>query len=185
MRKIFSLAVGCCILLACNNKPAEPTTTASTDTAATAEKKTPPPSEFADPKYAEMGKKNLDQLSSGDVDGWMNSYADSARFSWSSGDSLVGKAAITNYWKDRRTKVIDSISYTNDIWLPLKVNKPQKGPDVAGVWLLGWYQVHVKYKNGKKLTFWIHTDNHYDANDKIDITVQYIDKAPINKALGT
>jgi intergrase/recombinase len=68
--------------------------------------------------------------------------------------------------------------------LPLKVNKPQKGPDVAGVWLLGWYQVHVKYKNGKKLAFWVHTDNHYDANDKIDITVQYIDRAPINKALG-
>jgi len=184
MKKIFSLAVGCCILLACNNsKPAEPTTTASTDTA-TAEKKPPPPSEFADPKYIEMGKKNLAQLSSGDVDGWMTAYSDSARFNWSGGDSLVGKTAIANYWKDRRSKVIDSISFTNDIWLPLKINQPQKGPDRAGIWLLSWYQVNVKYKNGKKLIFWIHVDNHYDNNDKIDQTIQYIDKAPINKALG-
>jgi hypothetical protein len=185
MRKILTLAAGCCILLACNNnKPADSTTVAPTDSAATAEKKPPPQSEFADPKYADMGKKNLDQLSSGDIDGWMSAYADNARFLWSGGDSLVGKAAITNYWKDRRTKVIDSITFTNDIWLPLKINKPQKGPDLAGVWLLGWYQTHVKYKNGKSLVFWVHTDNHYDNNDKIDQTVQYIDKAPINKALG-
>jgi hypothetical protein len=184
MRKILTLAAGCCILLACNNKPADSTTAAPTDTAAAAEKKTPPQSEFADAKYADWGKKNLDQLSSGDVDGWMNSYADKARFNWSSGDSLVGKAAIVSYWKERRGKVIDSITYTNDIWLPIKINKPQKGPDLAGIWLLGWYQVHVKYKNGKKLVFWVHTDNHYDSADKIDLTVQYIDKAPINKALG-
>jgi hypothetical protein len=184
MRKTFTLAAGLCILLACNNtKPADSAATITTDTA-TAEKKPPPQSEFADPKYIDMGKKNLDQLSSGDIDGWMSSYADNARYNWSGGDSLVGKAAITNYWKERRTKVMDSITFTNDIWLPLKINKPQKGPDLAGVWLLSWYQVHVKYKNGKKLTFWVHVDNHYDSTDKIDLTVQYIDKAPINKALG-
>jgi hypothetical protein len=42
----------------------------------------------------------------------------------------------------------------------------------------------VKYKNGKKLAFWVHTDYHYDANNKIDRAVQYIDRAPINSALG-
>ena len=182
---MLTLVTGCCILFACNNnKPAESTTPATDTATAAVEKKAPPPAEFADAKYIEMGKKNLAQLASGDIDGWMSAYADTAKFNWSAGDSLVGKAAITNYWKERRGKVIDSISFVNDIWIPIKINQPQKGPDRAGVWLLSWYQVHVKYKNGKKLVFWAHVDNHYDNADKIDITVQYIDKAPINKALG-
>jgi hypothetical protein len=185
MRKMLTLAAGCCILFACNNKPADSATPATTDTTAAAAKDTrPQATEFADAKYTDMGKKNLTQLSSGDIDGWVSAYADNARFVWSAGDSLAGKAAITDYWKNRRTKVIDSITFSNDIWLPIKVNQPQKGPDLPGVWLLSWYQVNVKYKNGKKLAFWMHVDNHYDSNDKIDRSVQYIDKAPINKALG-
>ena len=185
MRKMLTWAAGCCILLACNNsKPAETTASASTDTTSAVKDTKPKATEFADAKYAELGKKNLDQLSSGDVDGWMTSYSDKAHFNYSSGDSLVGKAAITAYWKERRGKLIDSITFSNNIWLPIKVNQPQKGPDLPGIWLLSWYQVHVKYKNGKKLVFWVHTDNHYDSADKIDLTVQYIDKAPINKALG-
>jgi hypothetical protein len=184
MRKMLTLAAGCCILFACNNKPADQATTAATDTTATAKNTKPQPAEFADAKYTEIGKKNLASLSSGDIDGWMSSLADNSRTNWSSGDSLVGKAAISAYWKERRTKIIDSISFTNDIWLPIKINQSQKGPDLPGVWLLGWYQVHVKYKNGKKLMFWVHVDNHFDSTDKIDLTIEYIDRAPINKALG-
>jgi len=45
--------------------------------------------------------------------------------------------------------------------------------------------VNVKYKNGKKLSFWIHSDFHYNAEDKVDIYIQYIDRAPINAALGS
>ena len=185
MKKLLVMAAACCLLLSCNNKPAESTTTTSTDTSSMAkETKTPPQSEFADAKYAELGKKGLAAMSSGDMDAWVNDYADNAMFRWSSGDSLAGKAAIGAWWKERRSKVIDSIQFSNDIWLPLKVNTPQKGPDIPGIWLLGWYQVNVKYKNGKKLQFWVHTDSHYNSSDKIDLTIQYIDKAPINKAVG-
>lgn len=181
MKRSLFLAVGFCILLACNSKPAE---TPATDTTAKAKPTEPPQSEFADAKYTEMGKKQLENMSSGNIDGYLADFADNAVYRWSSGDSLAGKAAIVSYWKDRRVKVIDSISFSNDIWLPLKVNRPQKGPDVVGIWLLGWYQVNVKYKNGKKLQFWVHHDMHYDNNDKIDISIQYIDRAPIVKALG-
>jgi hypothetical protein len=184
MRKMLTWVAGCCFLLSCNSKTADNTSAAATDSTATVKDAKPRATEFADSKYMDMGKKNLDQLSSGDIDGWMNSFSDSARYQWSSGDSLVGKAAIAAYWKDRRTKVIDSITFVNDIWLPIKVNQPQKGPDAPGIWLISWYEVHVKYKNGKKLSFWIHADSHYDNNDKIDRYIQYLDRAPINKALG-
>jgi hypothetical protein len=182
MQKLLLCAVGCCLLFSCNNASNGPSTKDSSASTATAA--TPPQSEFADARYTEIGKKAMTQLGSGDVTAWLDNFADDAVFIWSSGDSLAGKTAIGNYWKDRRGKVIDSLEYTNDIWLPLKVNRPQKGPDVPGIWLLGWYEVHVKYKNGARLGFWVHQDLHFNNADKIDRYIQYIDRAPINKALG-
>ena len=178
------LFVACCfaLLLGCNNpKPSESTTTPSTETAK--KDMAPQPAEFADPKYVAIGKKGWGQLASGDIDGWMSSFADNAVYVWSSGDSLAGKPAITQYWKDRRTKTIDSLKFMNEVWLPIKVNQAQS-IEQSGNWLLSWHQVDVKYKNGKKLNFWTHTDMHFDSNDKIDRVIQYIDRAPINAALG-
>jgi len=181
MKKIFLIVASAMSLFACNNEKtgdSEKMVSGSDSTI------TKPQSEFADAKYTEMGKTQLAQFESGDVNAWMNAFADNAVYSWSAGDSLAGKTAIANYWKERRGNVIDSIKFSNDIWLPLKVNTPQKGPDAPGIWLLSWYQVDVKYKNGKKLMFWTHTDYHFDANDKIDRAIQYIDFAPIKAALG-
>ena len=31
---------------------------------------------------------------------------------------------------------------------------------------------------------WIHTDLHFNENDKIDRLIQYLDRAPINAALA-
>jgi hypothetical protein len=183
MQRFLPLAVGCCLLFSCNNAPTE-TSAKDSASAAKAAPATPPQSEFADARYTEMGKKAIAQMSSGDVTAWLDNFADNAVFTWSSGDSLAGKTAIGNFWKDRRSKVIDSLQFFNDIWLPMKVNRPQKGPDMPGVWVLAWYEVHVKYKNGARLGFWVHDDCHYNDADKIDRYIQYIDKAPIAKALG-
>lgn len=183
MKKILFFAAGCCLFISCNNKPSDAMTAENKDTTAKASA-TPPQSEFADARYTDMGKQHLMKFSSGDINGWLDAFADDAIFYWSSGDSLAGKAAIVKYWTERRTKVIDSIHFSQDIWLPLKVNRPQQGPDIPGNWLLSWYLVDVKYANGKKLSFWVHTDQHYNSNDKIDRCIQYIDKAPIAKALG-
>lgn len=180
MKKILILAAGCMILFACNNEKTESgSTTTATDSSAKQQ-----PAEFADAKYVEWGKQQSAKFTSGDIDGWLTSFADNAVYSWSSGDSLAGKAKIAEYWKNRRGNVIDSIQFTNDIWLPIKVNQSQTSFDSPGVWLLSWYMVNVKYKNGKKLMFWVHTDYHYDNNDKIDRAIQYMDRAPINAALG-
>ena len=144
----------------------------------------PQPVEFADPKYMTIGKEGIAALASGDVDTWMKSFADNAVYNWSSGDSLVGKKAISDYWTERRTKVIDKMMISKDIWLVIKVNQPQRGPDMPGIWLMSWYQVEPTYKNGASLKFWVHTMMHFDANDKIDRAVQFIDRAPIVAALA-
>lgn len=180
MKKILFCVFACSAFVACSNQ--ESADQKST-TPTTAETK-PQPAEFADAKYADIGKRGLTALSSGDIDAWMNDYADGAKYYWNSGDSLIGKAAISAYWKTRRTTVIDSLSYMNDIWLPVKVNEPQQKVQTPGVWLLGWFQVKAKYKTGKSMSQWIHTDYHFDANDKIDQVIQYIDRVPINAAIA-
>ena len=128
-----------------------------------------------------MGKSGLDNLSSGNVDAWMESFADNAVYQWNNGDSIAGKQAIIKYWKDRRSNVIDSLTFSNLIWLPVKVNQPQSN-EAAGVWLLGWYRLDAKYKTGKKMTQWMHMAQHFDANDKVDRVIHYMDRAPINAA---
>ena len=115
MRKLFLPAIALLLFIACNNeKPAEKTET--TAAAGSTETKATAPSEIGDYKYSEIGKKGIAALSSGDIDGWMTTYADNAVYVWNAGDSLVGKPAIAAYWKKRRTEVIDSISFANDIW---------------------------------------------------------------------
>lgn len=179
MKKIFSALLTCLFLL-----------TAMFTAVAQANKKTMkasmsasmPGAEFADARYMDVGRKQLQQFASGDIDNWKNNFAENAVYQWSSGDSIAGREAIADYWKDRRKNVVESIKTTNDIWLPIKINKPQQGPDLPGVWLLNWHMVEAKYKTGKSLTFWVHIDYHFDANDKIDRMISYVDRAPIMEA---
>jgi ketosteroid isomerase-like protein len=180
MRKLlFGMFAFLFFLSACKDE-AKKETTATEPAAGEAKAQ---PAEFADAKYAQMGKDGLAALSSGDIDKWSTNWADNIVWQWNNGDSVAGKAAVIAYWKDRRTKVIDSISFTQDIWLPVKVNQPQQN-EAAGVWLLSWYAVNAKYKTGKRMMQWIHTVQHMDANDKIDRVIQYLDRAPINAAMS-
>ncbi len=182
MKKLMFWTLCSLLFIACNDQKKEEPTTETTPAAA-AETKETPPAEFADAKYVDIGKKGLAALSAGDVDGWVAAYADNAMYYWNGGDSISGKAAIAEYWKKRRTEVIDSLNYSSDIWLPVKVNTPQQAAQAPGVWLLGWYKVDAKYKTGKRMSQWIHTDMHFDANDKVDRVIMYIDRAPINAAM--
>ena len=140
------------------------------------------PAEFADTRYMDLGKKMLAQFASGDIDGYMANFADNAVYQWNNGDSIAGKAVITDFWKKRRGEVIDSISFTNQIFLPVKVNKPQS-TEPTGIYLLSWYQTHAKYKTGKSMTQGMHAVIHFDANDKIDFVYQYRDNALIEAAM--
>jgi ketosteroid isomerase-like protein len=177
MRKIFLFVLCASVFVSCKKEE-----TAVKEMTAAADDTVTKPAEFADPKYAEMGKKSLAALEKGDMDSWMEMYADSAVYVWNSGDSLVGKAAIASYWKQRRVNVIETITFKDAIWLPIMVNKPQS-VEAKGVWLLAWYKTTAKYKKGKEMTQWIHTDFHFDGNDKVDRVIQYVDKAVINAAL--
>src|SRR5450755_2296254 len=180
MKKTIAMALAISLFFACTNQKTEDKAATTVDSAATAPAK-PLPTEIGDAKYVEIGQMGNASLSSGNIDAWMSSFADNAVYLWNNGDSLAGKAAITAYWKKRRGTVMDSISFSNQIWLPIKVNQPQS-VEQPGNWLLSWYLVSVKYKNGKRMHQWIHSDMHFNANDKIDRFIQYLDRVPINAA---
>jgi hypothetical protein len=181
MRKILLGTICLIMAAACKNDEGEKGT--SQTVIAGESTKGQAPVEFADQKYVDMGKKTLQQFASGDIDGWATGFADNIIFRWSSGDSLVGKEAITRYWKDRRKNVVSSIETSNGIWLPIKVNQPQSIEE-KGIWLLNWHQVKATYKNNETLNFWVHIDMHYNNDQKIDQIIQYVDRAPINAALA-
>lgn len=172
MKKLFLFVLCAMVLLGCKK---ETTTELATTTVA--------PVEFADAKYSEIGKKALEDLSKGDMDAWLSIYADNANYYWNAGDSLVGKLAIDKFWRDRRSNVIETITFKNDIWLPLKVNEKGNIP-LDGYWLLAWYEVTATYKGSGSMTQYIHTAFHFDANDKIDRVDQYLDRVPIMEAIG-
>jgi ketosteroid isomerase-like protein len=186
MKKLFVWMLCISIAFSCNTAATKDETSSTGDTTSTASgtsgrfRKI----EVADEKYIEIGRAGLAALTSGDIDSWMSQYADNAVYQWNSGDSINGKAAIAGYWKKRRSEVIDSVGFSNMIWLPARVLEPQANEE-PGVWLLGWYTVNVKYKSGNNMTQSIHTVMHFDANDKIDRVVQYLDRAPINAAVSS
>lgn len=177
MKKLMFLALCLSLFAACTHEVRHEQKTE----AAVVETK-PQPAEFADAKYAEIGKKMFAALSSGDMPGYLVNYADNAVYQWNNGDSLAGKPAISEYWTKRRMELIESLTFSNEIWLPIKVNQPQS-VEAPGVWLLGWYQVAAKYKTGKTMGQWMHIDLHFDVADKIDRVIQYVDRVPINEAM--
>jgi hypothetical protein len=130
-----------------------------------------------------MGKKAWDQFEAGDIDGWASTFAENIKYRWSAGDSLTGKAEVLKYWKDRRANVIESLEFSNEIYLPVNVNEPQS-IESKGTWLLTWKKVKATYKNKESLTFWVHTDMHYNKDGQVDEIIQYIDRAPVNAAVA-
>lgn len=179
MKKMIFWAL-CSILFAACNDTKAPEAKMDAMPAAAAETKMAP-AEFADAKYAEMAGKSIAALSAGDVDGFVAGYADNAVYMFNNGDSLAGKAAITEYWKKRRNDVIDTLTFSNPIYLPIKVNQPQS-VEQPGTWVLCWYQVYSKYKTGKTMRQWIHTDLHMNEADQVDRVIMYLDRVPIMAA---
>ena len=176
MYKLFTLVVFV-LLTSCQQKSSE-------NEAENMASGTPPPAEIGNPQLIEIGKAAIAAMSSGDIESFASHYADDAVYYWNSGDSLAGKTAIREYWTKRRSEDITSIIFEDDIWLPVNVNTPTNAAQAPGEWLLGWYRTTATYNSGKSMTQWIHADHHFNAEGKIDRTIQYLDRSVINAAMS-
>ena len=137
--------------------------------------------EVLDISEADVVKTGSQALANKDVAGMTANYADDVRYLWSGGDSAIGKKAVVDYWNGRMN-IIDSINFSETILLPVRINESQSQYAATGKWVLAWNLSHVKYKNGKTIHFWVHTDYHFNDAGKINTVVQYIDRAPIMAA---
>jgi uncharacterized protein YuzB (UPF0349 family) len=172
MKNLLMLVALCTSLAACNQVKQE---------AAPAMPAAPMPLEFADTTYVNICKKGMTDLVNGDVDGFTSSLADNAVYAWNFGDSVAGKNAIVEYWKDRRNNVIEKLGITNEIWLGLKVNQSEQV--APGNYVFLWAKINVSYKGGKSMTQWVHNIYHFNASEKMDRVTQFIDRVPIMAAM--
>lgn len=179
MKRIISLVLISAFLFACNNEKKE-------EAAATPEVKSDKPMApvelIMDSNFVNATKATMAAFQNKDIEGYTANMDDNIKFRWSGGDSLVGKQAVKDYYTGR-FNIIDNIHFSNPIFLPVMANaSPNGGATPGGKWMLNWYQVDVKYKNGKAIKFWVHNASHYNAAGKVDESAQYIDRAPIMEA---
>lgn len=176
MRNLIFALLGCALLWACNQPKPE--------AQAPVEPVKPQPMEIGDPKYIDISKQMLQAIGDGNVDAFTSYLADNSHFDWNYLDSLMGKQAIADYWKDRRTNVIADLAFSNHVWVTVKANEPPAPGLPTGTYVFAWYKAKATYKTtGKSMTQWIHQVQHFDANDKIDYTSQFLDRVPIQAAL--
>lgn len=183
MKKLLGLLVCSSLLFSCKNDPkvAGATEVKPTSDAPVTDSRG---YEFGDDKFIEIGKKSSAAMESKDIDSWSANLADNAVYQWNNFDSIVGKAAITDYWKKRATDIVDSISFTKQVWLPIKVNKPMVEGQLTGNYLLCWQITYARYKTGKSMKQRVHLVYHFNDNNKIDRLSQYLDRVPINAAMA-
>ena len=180
MNKLILGALVSSLFFSCKDKAEEkPVTTEATLSTADTKK---PPTEVLDLSEADVVKAGSQALANKDIAGITANYADDVRYFWSGGDSAIGKKAVMDYWTGRMN-IIDSINFSETVLLPIRINESQS-PKYAtvGKWVLAWNFSHVKYKNGKTIHFWVHTDYHFNDEGKINTVVQYIDRVPIMEA---
>ena len=180
MKKIISVIFIASFLFACNSENKEGVTATDTKTTATTEK--PPVELIMDSSLLASTQATMAAFQNKDVEGYTANMDDNVKFRWSSGDSLVGKQAVKDFYTGRFA-IIKTIKFSNPIFLPLMANQsPNGGATAAGKWMLNWYMVDLTYTNDKNLKFWVHNAQHYNDAGKIDETVQYIDRHPIMEA---
>ena len=179
MKKILSVIFISALLFACNNEEKKGEAAAPEVKSG---KAAAPVELINDSNLVNTVKAAFVAFENKDIEGYTANLADNVMFRWSGGDSLSGKQAVKDYYTGR-FNIIDNIKFSDHIFLPLMANvSPNGGATAPGKWMLSWYRVNVKYKNGKAIMFWAHNAQHYNDAGKIDQFVQYIDRHPLMEA---
>lgn len=179
MKKILFGVFISAFIIGCSNEKAEENSSATAATSSSETKKGG--DELLAMSEGDWARAGLTAFSKGDIEGMTANYEDTVFHLWSSGDSLRGKKAVQDYYKGRWA-LIDSLNFSDHIILPVNMAVQQSAFAPTGKWTLTWSFAHVKYKNGKKLDFWIHNAYHHASSGKIDFVGQYLDRHPIMEA---
>jgi ketosteroid isomerase-like protein len=180
MKTLILSGFVCFVLLSCNAPKKEEPVKEGTPAVAAVQK----PIEIGDDKYVAVVKNVMDKLAAGDVDAFLDVYADNAVYRWNNGDSLAGKPAIAKYWTDRRKNVITKLKFSDQIWLPVKVTEASTDLVPKGDWVLVWYTTDATYKTGKSMRQSMHMVFHFNTAGKVDELIHYLDRGIVASAAG-
>ncbi|MEO6539509.1 MAG: nuclear transport factor 2 family protein [Ferruginibacter sp.] len=178
MKKIISGICIAALLFSCNSEEKKAETSATDSKTETGKA---PVEILNDSSFVASSMAAFRAFENKDVEGYTANMDDNIMFRWSGGDSLAGKAAVKAYYTGRYN-IIDNIKFSDHISLPVMANASPIATVPTGKWMLSWYRVDVKYKNGKAITFWAHNVQHYNDAGKMDIFNQYMDRHPIIEA---
>ena len=135
-------------------------------------------------EYVDLARRQLLFYSENKMEEMAALLSDSIHFAWNGGHEFTGKDWTVNYLRHRRNKLIDTIYYTDQFWMPVEIKLPAYQGQRTGQYVYAWTTLHVKYENGKMVNERIHLEYHFDNQKRIDDIMQYIDRVPLLEAGG-
>ncbi len=139
--------------------------------------------EAASQEYADLTQKTLDLLTEFDLETWKEYLADDVVWYWPDGTSetrhtINGKEELITWWKNWKETTGAQISFTNNTFLPLKVNKPSNYYKLVGTGVLAYTDLTISIQD-KSTSVRQHMVFMFDENKKINHALLYYDRTGI------
>jgi hypothetical protein len=139
--------------------------------------------EVASQEYADLAQKTLDLISEFDLETWKDYLADDVVWYWPDGDSetrhsIKGKEELIAWWKNWKETTGGQISFTNNTFLPIKVNTPSNYYMLVGTGVLTYTDLTISIQ-GKSTSVRQHMVFMFDENKKINHALLYYDRTGI------
>jgi len=139
--------------------------------------------EAASQEYADLAQKTLELLSEFDLETWKEYLADDVEWYWPDGNSetrhtIKGKEELITWWKNWKETTGGQMSFTNNTFLPIKVNKASNYYKLVGTGVLAYTDLTISLQD-KSTSVRQHIVFMFDENKKISHALLYYDRTGI------
>ncbi|MET6990832.1 nuclear transport factor 2 family protein [Sediminicola arcticus] len=139
--------------------------------------------EAASQEYADLAQKTLELLSEFDLETWKEYLADDVEWYWPDGNSetrntIKGKEELITWWKNWKETTGGQISFTNNTFLPIKINTASNYYKLVGTGVLAYTDLTISLQD-KSTSVRQHIVFMFDENKKISHALLYYDRTGI------
>lgn len=139
--------------------------------------------EAASQEYADLAQKTLDLLSEFDLETWKEYLTDDVEWYWPDGNSetrhtIKGKEELITWWKNWKETTSGQMSFTNNTFLPIKVNTASNYYKLVGTGVLAYTDLTISLQD-KSTSVRQHMVFMFDENKKISHALLYYDRTGI------
>jgi hypothetical protein len=143
--------------------------------------------EAAPQEYSDLVQKSLDLLTEFDLETWSELLADDVAWYWPDGNSetrnsIKGKDELIAWWKNWKETTGGQLTFANNTFLPIQVNKPSNYYKVVGTGVITYTDLTISigdkstsvrqnmvymFNDAKKMT---HVFLYYDRTGIVELT---------------